>query len=127
MISNSGSKKLEADKTWTQFKIGFAIAYSELIESAQTTHTAGFQANNTTEVQRETTSTISNLANATQSDRLSMVVLTTTITHLNTSLAEANEKLVTSLAHHAVLERYLATSKGKQASSPTNGVLRSKW
>jgi len=120
-------RKPDADKAWTQFKIDFTIAHSKIIESAQTAHTASFQANNTTEVQRDTAAAISNLANATQLDRASMALLTTTITHLTTSLAEANEKLVTSLTRIAVLERDLATSKGEQTSSPTDGTLRSKW
>ena len=120
-------QKPEADKTWNQFKIDFAIAHSELIESAQTAQMVVFQANNTTEVQRDTASTISSLANATQSNHVYMAALTTTITHLTMPLAEANEELVTPLARIAVLERDLATSKGKQTPSPTDGALRITW
>ena len=111
-------RKPDVDKTWTQFKIDFAIAHSELVESPQKAHYSGFQANNATEVQRDTAAAVSNLVNTTQAGCAPMVALTTIITTLTTSLKEANNKLVTSLACITFLEKDLATIKGKQ-TSPT--------
>ena len=107
-------KKTQRRKNWTQFKIDFAIAHAELMESSQTAYSAVFQANNVTDVQRYTAAAISNLVNATQADRDSMASLTSTVTTLTASLASANDKLVQSLAQITVLEKELAAAKANK-------------
>ena len=67
--------KPTAEKNWTQFKVYFAIAHEELVESNQTVQAAGFQANKAA-VQRDTLNAIDNLANDTRADREPMAALT---------------------------------------------------
>ena len=109
-------RKPAANKTWTQFKVDFAIAHEELVESTQTAQAAGFQANNA-ETIRQTAAAIENLANATIADRESMAALTLTVSTQTTALseaavalAEANVKLHTALARITILERQLAAA-----------------
>ena len=108
------TRKAEVDKTWTQLKIDFAIAHTDLVDSSQTAHPAGFQANNATNVQRYTAAAITNLANATQADKVSMVSLTSTVTTLTPSLTGANNKLVKALARITFLTKDLTTAKGSK-------------
>ena len=58
-------RKPNEEKTWTQFKIDFAIAHAELLDSSQAAYSAGFQANNMTYVQGDAMAAISRLVNAT--------------------------------------------------------------
>ena len=94
--------------------MNFAIAHVELVDSSQTTHSADFQANNATDVQRDTATAIANLTNTTQSDRASMVSLTSTVTTLTPSLTGANNKLVKALARITFLTKDLTTAKGSK-------------
>ena len=114
-------RKPAAAKTWIQFKIDFAIAHEELVESTQTAQTAGFQANNADTIQ-QTATAIENLANATLADRESMAALTLTVSTQTVALAEANVKLVTALAKITILEKELGTAR---QNNPRSTILES--
>ena len=103
-------RKPAANKTWNQFKVDFAIAHEELVESNQTAQSAGFQANNAT-IQQDTVTAIENLANATLADRESMAALTLTVSNQAVALAEANANLVTARARIAILENDLVAAR----------------
>ena len=110
------------EKTWTQFKIDFALAHEELVESTQTAQAAGYQANSA-ETIRQTAAAIENLANATLADRESMAALTLTVSTQTTALAEANTKLVTALAKITMLERELTMARATNPRAPTNAAV----
>ena len=109
------------EKIWANFKLVFAIAHQELIESTQTAQGSGYQSNNTTEVfQQETINAIENLANATMADRKAMAELTATISRLIVELADANTKLVKMLSNNNTLIRQLDSTSSSSRAITTN-------
>jgi len=78
------------------------MAHQELVESTQTDHSTGFQAN-TTKLQQSTVDAIANLTNVTMTDRESMAALTQNINYLTVKLANSNTKLVQVLSANNIL------------------------
>ena len=104
-------------KTWAQLKTEFSIAHNELTESHHTARTSGFHGNNAEIVQQETATAISNPANATLADRLTMTAMQETFTTLNTQLSKANKLLMDNMNVIAALKTEVAA----YASNGTGG------
>ena len=86
----------------------FSTAHNDLRESQHTSHTSGFHANSADIIQQETVTAISNLANATLTDRETMDAMQATITTLNTQLAEANNLLLDNVNVMEILKEKVA-------------------
>ena len=98
--------------------------HAELREFQQTSRSAGFQANNTEVIQRETAEVIANLANATLADRDTMKAMQLTISTLTVQLAEANKKVIDIFNSMANLQfqlnaLYSNTNRGGARRGPT--------
>ena len=98
------SYKTRSDKAWGNFKAHFARAFKETRRSSRTLNTEGYvahvhaaQANAEffTDMQQDHTLALANLDTATQADRTSVVLLTTTILELSGQVALLTEKLAT--------------------------------
>lgn len=109
-------KKTPEEKTWAHFKVEFNVAHLDLRESQLTARTAGYgQANfagHTEEPEDNQASdafeAITQLANATTSDRETIAVLTKTNESLSKEIVEVNRKLYQAMQK---IERLSSTGK----------------
>jgi hypothetical protein len=114
-------RRPEANKTWNQFKIDFALAHQELRESQLTSQGAGYQSANSAMVQgqdtqasndswhTQTADALANVATATVSDHSTVLVLTATNSDLSSALSSANSKLATAQADITALKTKVAS------------------
>jgi hypothetical protein len=109
-----------AYKTWTQFKLDFAMAYQEYNEGLEISPRAsGFHAEIQHE-QHETIEAIANLATATAEDRKAVANLTETNATLTKDLASVNAKLISTLTLVTTLTKQLA--EARTGNNGNNGV-----
>jgi hypothetical protein len=124
-------RRPEANITWNQFKIDFALAHQELRESQLTSQGAGYQSANSAMFQgqdtqasndswhTQTADALANLATATVSDRSAVSVLTATNSDLSSALSSANSKLATAQADITALKTKVASLQGRETGGQT--------
>lgn len=120
-------RRPNAEKTWAQFKIDFALAHQELRESQVTAQGAGYHSANllTIDTRQTTMEAFANLATATASDRSTVSQLSSTNSQLSNNLAETTAKLNTALADNQALkdkvEQLTNQQRQKQARNNSSG------
>ena len=118
-------------KTWSNFKIGFGLAFKELRESQQTAQRVGFSpqnANHASIVQEyaaKTAEVIENLANAAVQNQTIVQNLTEADTTILRHLAEANQRLAAALTTIATLQAQIGgTNHGARRGGRFSGTGR---
>jgi hypothetical protein len=112
-----------ADKTWTNFKIDFAIAHQDYKESQITANQAGYQSANHAAydaMRNETALALANLATATASDRSTVASLTSTNSSLSSEVTQATVRLTAATQEINKLKLELATLRAGTNSNQDN-------
>ena len=101
------SRKPRSENTWVKFKTHFARAFKKTRRSSKTSRTEGYvahvhaaQANAElfTDMQQYHTQALTNIATATQADRISVALLMKTILELSSQVALLAAKIATAQA-----------------------------
>ena len=119
------SRKTQSDKTWGNFKAHFAWAFKETQRPSRILKTKGYvahvhaaQANEElfTNTKQDRTLALANLATATQADRISVALLTKTISELSGQVALTTAKLSTAQDKNARMKKW-----GQQSTTAGHG------
>jgi hypothetical protein len=115
-------RRLTIEKTWTNFKIEFALAHQEFKESQVTSNQAGYQSADAicNKLQQETALALANLATATASDCSTVASLTTTNSSLSSEITQATVKLSEATQEISKLQSKLANLKAATTNSSNN-------
>ena len=108
------SRKPILEKTWSNFKAHFARAFKETQRSSRTSKTKGYEENLQsaqadtaffTNMQKDHTLALANLATATQADRTSVALLTKTIAELSNQVSNLTANLATAQSENVRLKK----------------------